>query len=61
MDVIDALSVSEMADVVYWDEDPDKPWPSEHQLFWRQTFDLQRTKSKQFSVCGSLMPLMSRI
>ncbi|KAH7408139.1 hypothetical protein DE146DRAFT_606612 [Phaeosphaeria sp. MPI-PUGE-AT-0046c] len=49
MDIIEALSVSDKADVKYWDEDPEKPWPLKQQLFWRQSFDLQTTRAKQFS------------
>jgi hypothetical protein len=50
MDVIEALTVVDRATVVHWDEDPDKPWPSRDQLFWRQTYDLEKPKAQRLSV-----------
>jgi hypothetical protein len=49
MDIIEALSVVDKATVIHWDEDMDKPWPLKEQLFWRQTFDVGKTKGKQLS------------
>jgi hypothetical protein len=51
MDIIEALSVADRAEVVHWDEDPDADWPMRDQLFWRQTLDIEKPKAKQFSVC----------
>jgi hypothetical protein len=42
MDIIEALTVVDRANVIHWDEDPEKPWPHPEQLFWRQTLDLQK-------------------
>jgi hypothetical protein len=50
MDIIEALTVVDRATVIHWDEDPDKPWPARDQLFWRQTFDLEKPKAQQLSV-----------
>jgi hypothetical protein len=51
MDIIEALTVADKADVVHWNEDPDSDWPMRDQLFWRQTFDIEKPKAKQLSVC----------
>ena len=51
MDIIDALTVNDHADVIYWNEDPDSDdWPAKDQLFWRQTLDLSMPKAQQLSV-----------
>jgi hypothetical protein len=51
MDIIDALTVNDHADVIYWDENPDSDnWPAKDQLFWRQTLDLGKPKAQQLSV-----------
>jgi hypothetical protein len=49
MDVIEALSVIDKATVIHWDEDIDKPWPLKDQLFWRQTYDVGKLKSRRLS------------
>jgi hypothetical protein len=51
MDIIEALTVSDKAEVVHWDEDPDKSaWPMKDQLFWRQTYDLGKPAASRLSV-----------
>jgi hypothetical protein len=55
MDIIEALTVVDRAEVVYWNEDPDSDWPLKDQLFWRQTFDIEKPKAKQFSVRESFL------
>src|SRR4051794_39775267 len=46
MDIIEALTVVDRADVVHWDEDPDNSeWPMKDQLFWRQTYDIEKPKA----------------
>lgn len=52
MAIIEALTVSDYANVVRWDEDPDtSDWPLKEQLFWRQTYDLEKPKTQRLSVC----------
>jgi hypothetical protein len=52
MDIVEALSVSDRAHVVYWNEDPEiSEWPLRDQLFWRQTYDIEKPKAQQLSVC----------
>ncbi|KAF1946362.1 hypothetical protein EJ02DRAFT_430956 [Clathrospora elynae] len=50
MDIIEALTVNGVADVEFWDEDADvfTP-PAAEQLFWRQSFDINKPKNKQLS------------
>lgn len=51
MDIIEALTVVDKAEVIHWDEDPDNSdWPLKDQLFWRQTFDIGKPKGQQLSV-----------
>jgi len=51
MDIIEALTVSDRAEVTYWNEDPEKSeWPMKDQYFWRQTYDIGKPKTQQFSV-----------
>jgi hypothetical protein len=51
MDIIEALTVVDRAEVIHWDEDPDNSdWPFKDQLFWRQTFDVGKLKGQQLSV-----------
>jgi hypothetical protein len=50
MDIIEALSVVDRANVIHWDEDPEKPWPPKEQLFWRQTYDVEKPLAKRLSV-----------
>jgi hypothetical protein len=50
MDIIEALSVADRADVIHWDENPEKPWPPKEQLFWRQTFDVEKPPGERLSV-----------
>lgn len=45
MAIIDALSVQDTANVIHWDDDPNKSnWPMKDQLFWRQTLDVEKKK-----------------
>jgi hypothetical protein len=52
MDIIEALSVADKANVIHWDDDPEKTDAPllKDQLFWRQTFDVEKPKGKQLSV-----------
>lgn len=49
MDIIEPLTVQSLADMVYWNDDPDSlPLPVD-QLFFRQSYDITK-KSNPFSV-----------
>ena len=51
MDIIEAVTVVDSAEVVYWDDDPEASTrPTADQLFWRQSFDVNKPKSQQLSV-----------
>ena len=52
MDIIEALSVVDKADVIYWDDDPEKTDAPllQDQLFFRQAFDVEKPKNEQLSV-----------
>lgn len=57
MDIIEALTVADKAEVVHWEEDPDRAdWPMKDQWFWRQTYDLSKPKAQQFSVRAKRSP-----
>lgn len=62
MDIVEALTVADKADVMHWEEDPDgSDWPADDQLFWRQIYDLWKPKDKQFSVRSAMIPLQNRV
>jgi hypothetical protein len=51
MAIIDALSVQDAANVIHWDDDPDKStWPMRDQLYWRQTLDIEKKNAQRYSV-----------
>lgn len=56
MEIIEALTVESSADLVYWDDDPEKSdWPAKDQLFWRQSLDINQPKGKQLSASSTLL------
>ncbi len=55
MDVIEALTVESVANVIHWDDNPENSeWPAWGQLFWRQSFDINKPKGKQLSASFTL-------
>lgn len=51
MEIIEVQCVESMADVVYWQDDPDNAeLPAEEQLFWRQSLDITKSPNTQLSV-----------
>ncbi|KAF1912633.1 hypothetical protein BDU57DRAFT_583096 [Ampelomyces quisqualis] len=63
MDIIEALSVMDKANVIHWDDDPEKMDAPllQDQLFWRQTFDVEKPKGEQLStlrtICADKTPI----
>jgi hypothetical protein len=50
-DIIDATTIQSAANVVHWDDDPDKVTSlAADQLFWRQSLDINQPINKQLSV-----------
>ncbi|KAF2831080.1 hypothetical protein CC86DRAFT_366554 [Ophiobolus disseminans] len=50
MDIIEAMTVVDRAEVVHWDENPENSeWPLRDQWFWRQTYDIEKPKAQQLS------------
>ena len=54
MDIIEALSLEDTADLVHWNDDPDDfASLGEDQLYWRQAFDVTKPRGKQLTVSRS--------
>jgi hypothetical protein len=49
MDIIEAVTVDAIADMVYWDDDPESMALTADQLFFRQSYDFTK-KTHQLSV-----------
>ncbi|CAO2657058.1 Nn.00g058610.m01.CDS01 [Neocucurbitaria sp. VM-36] len=50
MDIIEALTVESTANLIYWEDDPEKSeWPAKEQLFWRQSLDINQPRGKQLT------------
>lgn len=55
MDIIEALTVTDSAEVSHWEDSPDESkWPKPDELFWRQSFDVTKGKKGILSVCTFL-------
>lgn len=51
MDIIEALTVLDTAEVAYWNDELDESsLPKKDELFWRQSFDVTKPKKDQLSV-----------
>jgi hypothetical protein len=61
-DIIDACTVESAATVVHWDDDPDKMTSlASDQLFWRQSFDVNKPQKQRLSVSNVSLKCLTQL